>query len=49
MPNTAKAIFLAIRAIDPQDSNLIIFDLESHIHRLPHQLAFKIPFFVKTI
>lgn len=43
-----KLLLLATRAIDPQDSNLIIFDFEIHIPRLPHQLAIHIPFFVKT-
>jgi len=34
--------------IDPQDSNLIIFDLESHIPTVPHQLEFQILVFFKT-
>jgi hypothetical protein len=32
----------AIGGIDPMDTNLIIFDLEDHIPRLPPQLAFQI-------
>jgi hypothetical protein len=32
----------AIGGIDPTNTNLIIFDLEDHIPRLPHQLAFQI-------
>jgi hypothetical protein len=32
----------AIGGIDPTDTNLIIFDLEDHIPRLPPQLAFQI-------
>jgi hypothetical protein len=32
----------AIGGIDPTDTNLIVFDLEDHIPRLPPQLAFQI-------
>ena len=35
-----KALLKAIGGIDPTDTNLIIFDLEDHIPRLPPQLAF---------
>jgi hypothetical protein len=34
--------FKAIGGIDPTDTNLIIFDLEDHIPRLPPQLTFQI-------
>ena len=37
-----KALLKAIGGIDPSDTNLIIFDLEDHIPRLPPQLAFQI-------
>jgi hypothetical protein len=37
-----KALLKAINGIDPKDTNLIIFDLEDHIPRLPPQLAFQI-------
>jgi len=38
----------AIGAVDIQDSNLIIFDLENSTPRLPHQMAFQIPVLVKN-
>jgi len=38
----------AIGAIDVQDSNLIIFDLENSTPHLPHQMAFQIPVLVKN-
>jgi hypothetical protein len=41
-PTQWKALLKAIDAIDPTDTNLIIFDLEDHIPRLPPQLAFRI-------
>ena len=41
-PTQRKELLKAIGAIDPTDTNLIIFDLEDHIPRLPHQLAFQI-------
>jgi hypothetical protein len=37
-----KALLKAIGGIDPTYMNLIIFDLEDHIPRLPPQLAFQI-------
>jgi hypothetical protein len=37
-----KALLKAIGGIDPTDMNLIIFDLEDHIPRLPPQLTFQI-------
>jgi len=41
-PAQWKALLNAIGGIDPIDTNLIIFDLEDHIPRLPPQLAFQI-------
>jgi hypothetical protein len=37
-----KALLKGIGGIDPTDMNLIVFDLEDHIPRLPPQLAFQI-------
>jgi hypothetical protein len=37
-----KTLLKAISGIDPTDMNLIIFDLEDHIPRLPPQIAFQI-------
>jgi hypothetical protein len=34
-PVKQKALLKAIGGIDPTDTNLIIFDLEDHIPRLP--------------
>jgi hypothetical protein len=50
-PTQQKALLKAIGGIDPIDTNLIIFDLEDHIPRLPPQLAFQIQVIVfdKTI
>ena len=39
-PTQRKALLKDIGGIDPTDTNLIIFDLEDHIPRLPPQLAF---------
>jgi hypothetical protein len=41
----------SIGGIDPSDANMIAFDLETHLPRLPHQLAFQIQVIVqqKTI
>jgi hypothetical protein len=39
-PAQQKTLLKAIGGIDPTDTNLIIFDLEDHIPRLPPQLAF---------
>jgi hypothetical protein len=41
-PTQRKALLKSIGGIDPMDTNLIIFDLEDHIPRLPPQLAFQI-------
>jgi hypothetical protein len=50
-PVQRKALLSAIGGFDPNDSNTIAFDLETHIPRLPHQLAFQIQVLVqdKTI
>jgi hypothetical protein len=39
-PTQQKALLKSIGGIDLTDTNLIIFDLEDHIPRLPPQLAF---------
>ena len=41
-PTQQKALLKAIDGIDSMDTNLIIFDLEDHIPRLPPQLSFQI-------
>jgi hypothetical protein len=41
-PAQRRALLKAIGGIDPTDTNLIVFDLEYHIPRLPPQLAFQI-------
>jgi hypothetical protein len=47
-PMQWKALLKAIGGIDPTDTNLIIFDLEDHIPRLPPQLAFQIQVIVEN-
>jgi hypothetical protein len=42
-----KELLSAIGGFDPNDSNMISFDLETHIPRLSHQLAFQIQFLVR--
>jgi hypothetical protein len=41
-PSQWNALLNFIGGIDPKDTNLIIFDLEYHVPRLPPQLAFQI-------
>jgi hypothetical protein len=41
-PTQWRVLLKAIGGIDPTDMNLIIFDLEDHIPRLPPQLTFQI-------
>jgi hypothetical protein len=41
-PAQRRALLKAIGGIDPIDMNLIVFNLEDHIPRLPPQLAFQI-------
>jgi hypothetical protein len=41
-PMQWKALLKGIGGIDPTDTNLIIFDLEDHIPRIPPQLVFQI-------
>jgi hypothetical protein len=41
-PAQWKALLKAIGGIDPTNTNLIVFDLDDHIPRLPPQLAFQI-------
>jgi hypothetical protein len=43
-----KALLKAIDGIDHTDTNLIIFDLEDHIPKLPPQLDFQIQVFVEN-
>ena len=46
-----KSLLSAIGGIDPTDSNLICFDLENHVSRVPHQVSFLIQVIIneKTI
>jgi hypothetical protein len=46
-PTQRKELLKAIGGIDPTDTNLIIFDLEDHIPRIPPQLAFQIQVIVE--
>ena len=39
-PAQRKLLLLAIGAVDLQDPNLIVFDIENSTPRLPHQMAF---------
>jgi hypothetical protein len=41
-PTQWKALLKSISGIDPMDTNLIIFDLEDYIPRLPPHLTFQI-------
>jgi hypothetical protein len=47
-PAQWKALLKSIGGIDPTDTNLIIFDLEDHVPRLPPQLAFQIQVVVEN-
>jgi hypothetical protein len=47
-PTQWKELLKAIGGIDPTNMNLIIFDLEDHIPRLPPQLVFQIQFVVEN-
>jgi hypothetical protein len=47
-PAQRKALLKSIGGIDPTDTNLIIFDLEDHIPRIPPQLSFQIQVFVEN-
>ena len=47
-PAQRKALLSAIGAIDPTSENIISFDLELHVPRLPPQLAFQIQVNVAT-
>jgi hypothetical protein len=47
-PTQRKVLLKAIGGIDPIDTNLIIFDLEDHIPRLPPQLTFQIQVVVEN-
>jgi len=47
-PTQCKLILSAIGAVDLQDLNLIIFDLENSTPHLPHQMDFQIPVLFKN-
>ena len=47
-PAQRKLLLSAIGAIDLQDSNLIVFDLENSTPHLPHQMDFQVPVLVKN-
>jgi hypothetical protein len=47
-PTQQKALLKVVGGIDPTHTNSIIFDLEDHIPRLPHQLAFQIQVIVEN-
>jgi hypothetical protein len=47
-PTQRKELSKDIGGIDPTDTNFIIFDLEDHIPRLPHQLSFQIQVIVEN-
>jgi len=47
-PTQRKELLKAIGVIDPTKTKLIIFDLEYHIPRLPHKLAFQIQVIVEN-
>ena len=48
MPSTKELLLSAIGAVDLQDSNLMVFNLENFTPPLPHQMAFQIPVLVKN-
>lgn len=41
-PSQWKSLLSAIGGVDPSDSNLIFFDMQNHVFRLPHQISFLI-------
>jgi hypothetical protein len=47
-PAQLKALLKSIGGIDPTNTNLIIFELEDHIPRLPPQLSFQIQVIVEN-
>jgi hypothetical protein len=47
-PTQRKELLKAIGGIYPTNTNLIIFELEDHIPRLPHQLGFQIQVIVEN-
>jgi hypothetical protein len=46
-PTQRKSLLSAIGGFDPNDLNMIAFELETHIPRLPHQLAFQIQVLIR--
>ena len=47
-PSQRESLLSAIGGIDPADSDLITFDLDSHIPRLPHQISFLIQVIINS-
>jgi hypothetical protein len=47
-PMKRKELLKGIGGINLTNTNLIIFDLEDHIPRLPHQLVFQIKVIVEN-
>ena len=47
-PAQRKLLLLAIGTIDPQDSNITVFDLENFLPRFPHQMDCQILVLVKS-
>jgi len=47
-PSQRKSFLSTISGIDAADSDLISFDLDSHIPRLPHQIAFLIQVIINS-
>jgi hypothetical protein len=47
-PRQRKSLLKSIGGIHPTDTNLIIFDMEDHIPRLPPQLTFQIQVIVSN-
>lgn len=46
-PTQRKSLLFSIGGINPADLNLITFDLENHVPRLPYQIAFLIQVVIK--
>ena len=47
-PPQWKSLLSSIGGIDPPDLDLITFDLDNHIPRLPHQIAFLIQVIINS-
>jgi hypothetical protein len=46
-PVQQRALLSAIGGVDPSDANMVVFYFETHLPRLPHQLAFQIQVIVR--